>query len=97
MNEEIIVRRRNRLKKHFVHISHVLLYGYRDVSDGAKLTYQVIDSFDWESTETKDSKGYVFPAVQTISEIRNQSQRTTWRHIQRVGNGQVAHAAPPQK
>ena len=79
--EEFVFRRRNRLKKHFVNTSNVLLYGYHHVSDAAKVTYQVIDGFDWENKETGDSKGYVFPATDTLAEIRNTSQRTIRRHI----------------
>ena len=81
MAEDIIFKRRNRLKKHFVPTSNVLLYCYRTVSDAAKITYQVIDSFDWESKETGDSKGYVFPATETLATIRNMSERTIQRHI----------------
>jgi hypothetical protein len=81
MNEELIFKRRDRLKKHFVNISNVLLYCYEALSDAAKITFQVIDSFDWESKETLDSKGYVFPAVATIAKIRRASERTIRRHL----------------
>ena len=79
--EEIIFRRRNRLKKHFVNVSNVLLYCYDFVSDAAKITFQVIDGFDWESKETGESKGFVFPAVETIAKIRHTSVRTIQRHM----------------
>src|SRR5918999_1427894 len=81
MHEDIIFRRRNRLKKHFVNVSNVLLYCYAFVSDAAKITFQVIDGFDWESKETGESKGYVFPAIETIAKIRHTSVRTIQRHI----------------
>ena len=81
MHEDIIFRRRNRLKKHFVNVSNVLLYCYAVVSDAAKITFQVIDGFDWESKETGESKGYVFPAIETIAKIRHTSVRTIQRHI----------------
>jgi hypothetical protein len=81
MQEDIIFRRRNRLKKHFVNVSNVLLYCYEFVSDAAKITFQVIDGFDWESKETGESKGYVFPAVETIAKIRHTSTRTIQRHF----------------
>src|SRR3712207_6084299 len=81
MAEDIIFRRRNRLKKHFTNTSKVLLYCYGRVSDAAKITYQIIDGFDWESKETGKSKGYVFPAVETIAKIRHTSVRTIQRHI----------------
>lgn len=79
--EELIFKRRNRLKKHFVNVSNVLLYGYTGVSDAAKITYQVIDGFDWEDKETGDSKGYVFPATDTLAKIRNTTTRTIRRHV----------------
>jgi len=82
--DEVIFQRRNRLKKHFVNTSNVVLYGYQDVSDAAKITYQVIDGFDWESKETGDSKGYVFPAVETLARIRATSDRTIQRHIREL-------------
>lgn len=81
MTEEYVFRHRNRLKKHFVITSNVLLYGYRNLSDGAKITYQVIDSFDWEDKETKTSKGYVFPAVSTIARIRGLKERAIQYHL----------------
>jgi hypothetical protein len=81
MLEDIIFKRRNRLKKHFVNVSNVLLYCYTFVSDAAKITFQVIDGFDWESKVTGESKGYVFPAVETLAKIRHTSVRTIQRHI----------------
>ena len=81
MQEDIIFRRRNRLKKHFVNVSNVLLYCYAFVSDAAKITFQVIDGFDWESKETGESKGYVFPAIEMIAKIRHTSVRTIQRHV----------------
>jgi DNA-binding transcriptional regulator YhcF (GntR family) len=84
MLEGVVIRRRNRLKKHFVNTSNVLLYGYKDLSDGAKLTYQVIDSFDWEDGETGTSKGYTFPSLRTIAKARGKSWTTVWRHIEEL-------------
>ena len=84
MTEDIVFRRTNTLKKHFVPTSHVLLYCYSTVSDAAKITYQVIDIFDWESKETGDSKGYVFPATETFATIRKMSERTIQRHIREL-------------
>jgi hypothetical protein len=84
MNETFIFKRRNRLKKHFVNVSHVLLYGYKALSDAAKITYQVIEGFDWEDKETGDSKGFVFPSIETISAIRNSAKRTIFRHIKEL-------------
>jgi hypothetical protein len=84
MAEDIIFKRRNRLKKHFVNTSNVLLCGYKNLSDGAKQTYQVIDSLDWEDKETGDSKGYVFPAIKTIAEMRSKGWRAIYRQIEEL-------------
>jgi hypothetical protein len=81
MSEDFIFKHRNRLKNHFVNVSKVLLYGYKSLSDGAKITFQVIDGFDWEDKETGDSKGYVFPSTEMIAKIRNTTERTIRRHI----------------
>ncbi len=84
MSEDFIFKHRNRLKNHFVNVSKVLLYGYKRLSDGAKITFQVIDGFDWEDKETGDSKGFVFPAAETIAKIRNTTVRTIQRHIKEL-------------
>lgn len=84
MQEDIIFKRRNKLRKHFVNTSNVLLYCYKQLSDAARTTYQVIDSFDWEEKETGESKGYVFPAVETLADIRGTTTRTVQRHIREL-------------
>src|ERR1035437_7182979 len=84
MSEDFIFKHRNLLKNHFVNVSKVLLYGYKNLSDGAKITFQVIDGFDWEDKATGDSKGYVFPAAETIAKIRNTTVRTIQRHIKEL-------------
>jgi hypothetical protein len=84
MVEDITFKRRNRLKKHFVNVSNVLLYCYAFVSDAAKITFQVIDGFDWESKDTGESKGYVFPALETMAKIRHTTVRTIQRHIREL-------------
>jgi hypothetical protein len=84
MTEDIIFRRRNRLKEHFTNTSNVLLYCYEKLSDAAKTTYQVIDGYDWEDKDTGDSKGYVFPALEEVAEIRHTTVRTIQRHVQEL-------------
>lgn len=84
MQETFVFQRRNRLKKHFVNTSNVLLYCYELVSDAAKITFQIVDGFDWEDHETGESKGYVYPAVETLALIRKTSVRTIQRHIQEL-------------
>ena len=84
MPEDIIFKRRDKLRKHFVNTSNVLLYEYKTLSGEAKITFQVIESFDWEDKETGDSKGYVFPAITTLADIRGTSARTIYRHIKNL-------------
>lgn len=84
MAEDIIFKRRDKLRKHFVNTSNVLLYEYKTLSGEAKITFQVIESFDWEDKETGDSKGYVFPAITTLASIRGTSERTIYRHIKNL-------------
>lgn len=72
---------RHRSNTHYLKTSHALLYGYHQLSDGAKLTYQVIDSFDWQDTKTGESKGYAFPSLETISKMRGKSVRSIERQI----------------
>lgn len=87
--DAVLFQRRNRLKRHFVTTSNVLLYGYPQLSDAAKITYQVIDGFDWESKATGDSKGYVFPAVETLATIRHTTVRTIQRHLKELEAAQL--------
>jgi hypothetical protein len=62
------IRHRNPLAKDFVVISRVVLLGYRQVSDSAKLTYWVIYSFDWYDPNLGARKGYAFPTIQRLCE-----------------------------
>lgn len=84
MQEDVIFQRRNRLKRHFINTSNVLIYGYQFLSDGARVTYQLIDSFDWEDKNTGDSKGFVYPSIEKLAEIRLAGKRTVFRHIQEL-------------
>lgn len=81
VEENFIFQRRNPIRNHFVNTPKVLLYGYKQLSDNAKITYQVIDGYDWEDKETGDSKGYAFPATDTLAQIRGVSKRTIERHL----------------
>jgi len=78
--DNVTFRRRNRLKKHFVITPNVLLFGYSHVSDSAKITYQVIDSFDWQDGQGL-RKGFAYPSVAHLAAIRSVSDRTIQRHI----------------
>jgi DNA-binding transcriptional ArsR family regulator len=81
--DNVTFRRRNRLKKHFVITSNVLLFGYMHVSDSAKLTYQVIDSFDWQDGQGL-RKGFAYPSVAHLAAIRAVTDRTVQRHIEEL-------------
>lgn len=52
----------------------------RDLSDGAKLTYIVLDAYDWPDSDGT-SKGYVFPYQSTLAKVRGTSLSTIKRHL----------------
>jgi DNA-binding MarR family transcriptional regulator len=78
--EDLTIRHRNRLRHHYTQTSNVLLFGYQGVSDGAKLTYQVIDSFDW-SNAAGVRKGFAHPSLRRLAEIRGVEKRSIRRHL----------------
>ncbi len=55
-------------------------FGYSHVSDTAKVTFQVIDSFDWQDGQGL-RKGFAYPSVDHLAAIRSVSDRTIQRHI----------------
>lgn len=60
--------------------SNVLIFGYKQLTDPVKLTYQAIDSFDWSDGEGK-RKGYAFPSLATLARLRGVDERTLRRHL----------------
>lgn len=78
--ENLTIRHRNLLRHHFTQTSNVLLFGYQNLSDGAKLTYQVIDSFDW-SDASGLRKGHAYPSLGWLAKIRGVKKRSIRRHI----------------
>jgi DNA-binding transcriptional ArsR family regulator len=82
--DDLTIRRRSRLKNHYTVTSNVLLFGYKELSDGAKLTYQVIDSFDW-SDGAGLRKGFAYPSIGRLAEIRGVDARTIQRHLSELG------------
>jgi hypothetical protein len=74
------IRRRNTLKNHFTMTSNVILFGYAQLSDSEKLTYQAIDSFDWSDQDGK-RKGYAYPSLTTLARLRGVDERTLRRHL----------------
>jgi DNA-binding transcriptional ArsR family regulator len=78
--ENLIIRRRNRLRHHYTVTSNVLLFGYSGLSDGARLTYQVVDSFDW-SDAAGLRKGFAHPSLGRLAKIRGVEKRSVRRHL----------------
>jgi hypothetical protein len=68
------------MRHHYTTTSNVLLFGYKHLSDPAKVTYQVVDSFDWEG-ESGLRKGYAYPAMERIARARGLSVRAVQRHL----------------
>ncbi len=85
--EDLTIRRRNRLRHHYTLTSNVLLFGYKGLSDPARVTYQVIDSFDW-SDAAGLRKGFAYPSLARLAAIREVDKRSIRRHLaelERVG------------
>jgi hypothetical protein len=80
MDSTTTIRRRDRLKHHYTMTSNVLIFGYKQLTDAEKLTYQAIDSFDW-SDEAGKRKGYAFPSLATMARLRRLDERTLRRHL----------------
>jgi hypothetical protein len=78
--EGFTVRRRNRLRHHYTITSNVLLFGYKHLSDSAKVTYQVVDSFDW-SDAAGLRKGFAHPSLGRLATIREVDKRSIRRHL----------------
>lgn len=75
-----IFQRRQRRKDHYHQLDKTLIFAYPNLSDGAKLTYIVLDAYDWPDS-TGESKGYVFPYQSTLAKVRNTSLSTIKRHL----------------
>ena len=72
---------RPRLERHFIKTPQVLLRGYPDLSDGAKLTYLTLLSFDYLDAETDAHKGIVYPSIETLMAIRGKGRSTIYAHL----------------
>jgi hypothetical protein len=86
-DDQVQIRRRNRMRHHYTMTPNVLLFGYRTLTDAEKLTYQAIDSFDW-SDGAGLRKGFVYPSMRTLASLRATTERTIRRHLaalERVG------------
>ncbi len=78
--DQVDIRRRDRLKKHYTTVSNIIIFGYQGLSDSEKLTYQAIDSFDW-SDGGGLRKGYAYPSLRTLARLRGLDERTLRRHL----------------
>ncbi|MBN9390480.1 MAG: helix-turn-helix domain-containing protein [Chloroflexi bacterium] len=75
--------RRARLTAHSTAISNVVLLGYASLSDGARLTYMVLESYDWPDKDGF-SKGRCWPSIETIATARGKSYDTVARHLKEL-------------
>ncbi len=79
-DELVQIRRRNRLRHHYTMTSNVILFGYVSLTDGERITYQTIDSFDW-SDGAGLRKGFAYPSLRTLATLRGIAERTIRRHL----------------
>ncbi len=75
------VRHRHPSATDFVIISRVVLVGYPNLSDGAKLTYWVVSSHDWFEQSSGARKGFAYPTVGRLAQLRHATERTIQRHL----------------
>ncbi len=80
-DNECLLRRPGQGVGDFVIVSQAVLLGYPQLSDGAKITYWVIYSHDWYEPARRGRKGYVFPTVRRLAELRHTTPRTVQRHL----------------
>lgn len=83
-DEQYIVRHRNPLAGDYVVVSRVVLIGYPQLSDSAKLTYWVIYSHDWYERDGKGRKGYAYPTIARLASLRRATPRTIQRHLREL-------------
>jgi DNA-binding MarR family transcriptional regulator len=57
---------------------------HSDLSDGAKLTYQELVAYDFQDRERGICKGYVWPSIATLAEVRGKNERTIRGHLQEL-------------
>lgn len=75
--------RRARLTEHSTAIPNAVLLGYNRLSDGARLTYMVLESYDWPDKDGF-SKGRCWPSIETIAAARGKSYDTVARHLKEL-------------
>jgi hypothetical protein len=75
--------RRARVIAHSTIISNAVLLGYARLSDGARLTYMVLESYDWPDKDGY-SKGKCWPSIETLATARGKSYDTIARHLKEL-------------
>jgi len=83
--EGINGRQRSRPARAFTQVDNALIFGYPYLTDAEKMTYLAIDSFDWPD-KAGSRKGYAFPAVKKLAELRRLDVRTIQRHLDNLEN-----------
>jgi DNA-binding transcriptional ArsR family regulator len=82
-NSPVRADRRDRFTAHSTAIPNAVLRGYPELSDGAKLTYLVLESYDWPDKDGF-SKGKCWPSIETIAAARGKSYDTVSRHLKEL-------------
>jgi DNA-binding transcriptional ArsR family regulator len=82
-NSPVRPDRRDRFTVHSTAIPNAVLRGYPELSDGAKLTYLVLESYDWPDKDGY-SKGKCWPSIETIAAARGKSYDTVSRHLKEL-------------
>ncbi len=71
----------------FLLVSKALLFGAQGLSDGALLTYLAVASHDWWEPERGARKGYAFPSLRRLAQLRHTTARTIQRHLDELIKG----------
>jgi hypothetical protein len=89
-----LLHQRPRLQRHYVQVPKALLYDYGDLSDGAKLTYEALLSFDYVDCDSGAHKGIVYPSIETLSTIRQKSRSTIYSHLAELEQCSLIESLP---
>ena len=77
------IRRRNKLSGHTTAVSNIVIYGYGQLSDAAKMTYIALESYDWPD-ENGQSKGKAWPSIGRLAADRGKSYDSICRHLKEL-------------
>lgn len=81
VSNQVKTYHRPRIEKYFIQVPISLLYDYMELSDGAKLTYQTLLSFDYLDPMQGEHKGIVFPSIETLMSLRSKGRSTIYSHL----------------